>query len=52
MLISGRFIIDLKTNVSAGENSWELRNSNGEVLASAGNFLNNTTSRQPGAATG
>ena len=45
MLISGRFIIDLKTNVSAGENSWELRNSNGEVVAMAGNFFNNTTYR-------
>ena len=45
MLISGRLIIDLKTNVSAGENSWELRNSNGEVLALGGNFLNNTSYR-------
>jgi hypothetical protein len=45
LLVTGALIVDLKTNVSPGENSWELRNSNGEVIGSGGNFLSNTTYR-------
>ena len=45
LLVPGRLIMELKTNVSPGENSWELRNSNGEVVAMGSNFLNNTTYR-------
>ena len=45
LTLSGGLIVDLKTNSSPGENSWELRNSNGEIMASGGNFLSNTTYR-------
>ena len=45
MLITGTLIVDLKTNASPSENSWELRNSNGEILASGGDFSANTTYR-------
>lgn len=45
LLVTGALIVDLKTNSSPSENSWELRNSNGEILASGGNFFSNTSYR-------
>jgi hypothetical protein len=45
LLITGKLIVDLKTNVYPGENSWELRNANGEIISSRADFPSNTNNR-------
>jgi hypothetical protein len=45
LVISNGLILEFKSNVSPGENSWELRNSNGEIVAMGNDLLNNTTYR-------
>jgi hypothetical protein len=42
---TGRIIIEFKTNLNPSENTWELRNSSGEILGMGVDLLSNTTYR-------